>query len=71
MPLIQCHVAKGMSPERKRGLMSDLVEVTSQTLNADPRTITLIIHEHEADNIRTLEFVARGSGASGSKPEDG
>ncbi|MDR7098373.1 phenylpyruvate tautomerase PptA (4-oxalocrotonate tautomerase family) [Lysobacter niabensis] len=42
--------------------MTDLVEATVTTLNADPRTITVILHEHQAPNIRELDFVPRTPG---------
>lgn len=59
MPLIQCHLSTVLPPEKKRKLISELVEATTQTLGSDPKTITVILHEHDAPNIRELEFVPR------------
>ena len=62
MPLIQCHLSTPLSTEQKRSLVTDLVEATVTTLGADPKTITVILHEHQAANIRELAFVPRGPG---------
>ncbi|WP_457097423.1 tautomerase family protein [Lysobacter sp. P5_B9] len=62
MPLIQCHLSTPLSTEQKRSLVTDLVEATVNTLNADPKTITVILHEHQAPNIRELDFVSRAPG---------
>jgi 4-oxalocrotonate tautomerase/trans-3-chloroacrylic acid dehalogenase beta subunit len=71
MPMIQCHIATGMSPDNKRRLVSDLVDATSRTLGADPRTVTVIIHEHDAANIRMLDFAPRGAVPPHGNAEDG
>lgn len=57
MPLIQCHLSKPLSPERKQRLLADLVDATTRTLGADPGTITIVLHEHEAANVRELAFI--------------
>ncbi|WP_457097525.1 tautomerase family protein [Lysobacter sp. P5_B9] len=62
MPLIQCHLSTPLSTEQKRSLVTDLVEATVTTLNADPKTITVILHEHQATNVRELAFLPRGPG---------
>ena len=54
MPLIQCHIAKGLSPEKKRKLVDDLVEATHRTLGADRKVVAVIVHEHDKGNLREL-----------------
>ncbi|GAB3090247.1 tautomerase family protein [Lysobacter terrae] len=57
MPLIQCHLATDLSPEQQRTLLSDLVQATSRTLGADPKTIGVIVHRHEPRDIVSFEYV--------------
>lgn len=66
MPLIQCHLSKPLSPERKQRLMAGLVDATTRTLGADPGTITIVLHEHDAGNVRELAFVPASDGNPGS-----
>jgi 4-oxalocrotonate tautomerase family enzyme len=57
MPLIQCHLSKPLSPERKQYLIEGLVSATTRTLGADPSTVTVVVHEHNDANVRELAFV--------------
>ncbi|MGO4221719.1 4-oxalocrotonate tautomerase family protein [Lysobacter sp. TAF61] len=66
MPLIQCHLSKKLSPERKQRLIAGLVDATIRTLGADPNTITIVLHEHDAANVRELAFVPTGNSSPGS-----
>jgi 4-oxalocrotonate tautomerase len=61
MPLIQCHVSTSLSPERKQSLIRNIVEATTRTLRADPRTVTVIIHEHDESSMRKLGFTPESS----------
>lgn len=60
MPLIQCHLSRPLPPERKQRLMAGLVDATTRTLGADPSTVTIVLHEHDAANVRELAFVPAG-----------
>jgi 4-oxalocrotonate tautomerase/trans-3-chloroacrylic acid dehalogenase beta subunit len=58
MPLIQCHIKRGLSPEQKDQLMRDLTEATHITLGADPKFVAVVIHEHDASNIKEIDYVS-------------
>lgn len=58
MPLIQCHLSKPLLADRRQRLMDGLVEATMRTLGADPRTITIVLQQHDAANVRELGFAA-------------
>jgi 4-oxalocrotonate tautomerase/trans-3-chloroacrylic acid dehalogenase beta subunit len=51
MPFIECHIKKGLSPERREQLMRDIIQVTHDSIGSDPKIINVIIHEHPAENI--------------------
>lgn len=63
MPLIQCHIPRGLSPKQKHALMQDLTEATRLTLGADPKFVTVVIHEHDASSIKEIDYVPPGPGA--------
>ena len=65
MPLIQCHLSTPLPPDRRKDLMDGLVEATIRTLGADPRTITIVLQEHDAANVRELGFAPAGQGKPG------
>jgi phenylpyruvate tautomerase PptA (4-oxalocrotonate tautomerase family) len=46
--------------------MDGLVEATIRTLGADPRTITIVLQEHDAANVRELGFAPAEQGKPGS-----
>ena len=62
MPLIQCHLSTVLTPDEKQRFVAELIEATTTTLGADPKAITVILHEHPASNIRELDFVPREPG---------
>jgi phenylpyruvate tautomerase PptA (4-oxalocrotonate tautomerase family) len=65
MPLIQCHLSKPLPADRRQRLMDGLVEATIRTLGADPRTITIVLQEHDAGNVRELGFAPAEQGKPG------
>jgi 4-oxalocrotonate tautomerase family enzyme len=58
MPLIQCHIKRGLSPGQKHGLMQDLTEAMRVTLGSDPKFVTVILHELDDSNIKEIDYVA-------------
>jgi 4-oxalocrotonate tautomerase family enzyme len=65
MPFIQCHLAEGLSDERKRQLIRDIIVVTHDTIDDDPKLINIVLHEHPAVN---LCVSGRISGEPDDKP---
>jgi|GEM_PF-2241021 phenylpyruvate tautomerase PptA (4-oxalocrotonate tautomerase family) len=63
MPLIQCHVSKHLSPDARRVLIEDLADATTRVLGADPKTISVILHEHDSSSLRELDFLPVAAGA--------
>jgi phenylpyruvate tautomerase PptA (4-oxalocrotonate tautomerase family) len=57
MPLIQCHVSVPLDNPRRQQLIADLIEVTARTLGADPVSISVVVHQHDASSVRELAFV--------------
>lgn len=57
MPLIQCHITRGLSSEQKHGLMQDLTEALQVTLGSDPKFVMVVVHEHEESNIKDIGYV--------------
>jgi 4-oxalocrotonate tautomerase len=58
VPLIQCHITRGLSPEQKHELMRELTEATQVTLGSDPKFVNVVIHEHDASNIKQIDYVS-------------
>jgi 4-oxalocrotonate tautomerase len=58
MPRIQCHIKRGLSPEQKHKLMRELTDATQATLGADPKFVTVVIHEHDASNIKEIDYTS-------------
>lgn len=58
MPLIQCHIKRGLSPKQKHKLMQDLTEATRVTRGADPKFVTVVIHEHDASNLKEIDYAS-------------
>ena len=50
MPYIECHIATGLTKARKTQLISDIVEVTHESIGSDPKIINVLLFEHPADN---------------------
>ena len=63
MPFIECHVKTGLTPEARRKLMKDLIQVTHEAVGSDPKIINVILHEHAEDNLSV-------SGRIGGQPFD-
>lgn len=57
MPLIQCHLGKRLSPPERQALIGELVQATTGALGSDPKTVSVILHEHDASSLRELNFV--------------
>lgn len=57
MPFIQCHIKPGLSAEQKHRLMQDLTEATHVTLGSDPKFVTVVIYEHDAPNMKEIDYV--------------
>jgi len=51
MPLIECHIATGLSGARRRQLIREIVEVTHEAIGSDPKIINVVLHEHPAVNL--------------------
>jgi len=51
MPLIECHIAVGLSPPRKAKLIRDIVKVTHQSIGSDPKIINVVLVEHPESNM--------------------
>jgi 4-oxalocrotonate tautomerase len=51
MPFIECHINRGLTPERRRKLMHDIIEVTHDAIGSDPKIINVILHEHDPENV--------------------
>jgi 4-oxalocrotonate tautomerase len=51
MPFIECHIATGLSEARKRQLIRDIVTVTHEAIDSDPKIINVVLHEHPAVNL--------------------
>lgn len=56
MPLIQCHIKHGLSDRQKHRLMRELTEATQLTLGADPKYVTVVIHEHDASTLKAIDY---------------
>jgi phenylpyruvate tautomerase PptA (4-oxalocrotonate tautomerase family) len=51
MPLIECHIASGLSQPRKAQLIRDIVKVTNQSIGSDPKIINVVLVEHPESNM--------------------
>ena len=51
MPYIECHIAAGLTKERKTQLIRDIVQVTHEFIGSDPKIINVLLFEHSADNM--------------------
>jgi 4-oxalocrotonate tautomerase len=51
MPFIECHITAGLTRERRRQLIHDIVQVTHEAIGSDPKIINVVLHEHSADNL--------------------
>jgi 4-oxalocrotonate tautomerase family enzyme len=51
MPYIQCHIAAGLSKQRKSQLVRDIVRVTNAAIGSDPKIINVLLVEHPAENM--------------------
>jgi len=51
MPYIQCHIATGLTKQRKKQLIHDIVKVTHEAIGSDPKIINVLLLEHPAENM--------------------
>jgi 4-oxalocrotonate tautomerase family enzyme len=51
MPFIQCHLTEGLSEVPKRQLIRDIIVVTHDAIDDDPKLINIVLHEHPAVNL--------------------
>ena len=51
MPYIECHIAAGLTKERKTQLIRDIVQVTHDSIGSDPKIINVLLFEHPTANM--------------------
>lgn len=51
MPVIIIKMRKGFSTEQKRTVVKEFTETLVKTLGVDPSVVTILINEHELENI--------------------
>jgi 4-oxalocrotonate tautomerase len=72
MPFIECHIAAGLSEQRKGQLIREIVEVTHEAIGSDPKIINVVLHEHPAANLsvsgRIEGDIAAARAAGGTLP---
>jgi phenylpyruvate tautomerase PptA (4-oxalocrotonate tautomerase family) len=49
MPYIECHIAAGLTKDRKTQLI--IVKVTYESIGSDPKIINVLLFEHAPDNM--------------------
>ena len=45
MPIIHAHILEGRTPEQKRALIASVTEAVATSLDANPETIRVLVHE--------------------------
>ncbi len=50
MPIVQIHLLKGRSIDQKRALVERVTNAVSETVNAPPEAVEVIISEMEREN---------------------
>ena len=50
MPIVQIHLLKGRTVEQKRALVKRVTDAVSETVNAPPEAVEVIISEMEREN---------------------
>jgi 4-oxalocrotonate tautomerase len=51
MPVVVIRMRKGFSREQKRAIVSEFTNTLVKTLGVDPDIVTIMIDEHELENI--------------------
>jgi phenylpyruvate tautomerase PptA (4-oxalocrotonate tautomerase family) len=51
MPFIHCHIKPGLSESRKRQLMREIIAVTQEAIDDDPKLTNVVLHEHPGVNM--------------------
>ena len=51
MPVVIIKMRKGFSPEQKRIIVKEFTSTLTATLGVDPELVTIMIDEHELENI--------------------
>ena len=51
MPVVIIKMRKGFSTEQKRTVVKEFTNTLVKTLGVDPGVVTILIHEHELENI--------------------
>jgi 4-oxalocrotonate tautomerase family enzyme len=51
MPYIECHIASGLTEERKTQLIRDIIQVTHESIGSDPKIINILLFEHPEANM--------------------
>jgi len=51
MPVVIIKMRKGFSTEQKRTVVKEFTNTLVKTLGVDPSVVTILINEHELDNI--------------------
>jgi 4-oxalocrotonate tautomerase/trans-3-chloroacrylic acid dehalogenase beta subunit len=68
MPFVQCHIATGLSDDRKRQLIRDIVAATHQAIGSSPDTVNVVVHEYPRTNLSMSNYInesAKGSAGAG------
>ncbi len=50
-PFDECHSEQGLTRERWEKTMRDIVKVTYDSIDSDPKIVNVITHEHPAENV--------------------
>jgi catechol 2,3-dioxygenase-like lactoylglutathione lyase family enzyme/phenylpyruvate tautomerase PptA (4-oxalocrotonate tautomerase family) len=59
MPFIESHSTAGLSEAWKRQLIRQIVEVTHEAIDSDPKIINVGLHEHPAVNLSVSGLIER------------
>jgi 4-oxalocrotonate tautomerase/trans-3-chloroacrylic acid dehalogenase beta subunit len=68
MPFVQCHITIGLSDDRKRQLIRDIVAAANQAIGSSPDTVNVVVHEYPRTNLSMSSYIdesARGSAGAG------
>jgi 4-oxalocrotonate tautomerase family enzyme len=65
MPFILCHIKPGLSDSRKRQLMREIIAVTQEAIDDDPKLTNVVLHEHPAVNMSVSGRIAGDVAGSG------
>jgi 4-oxalocrotonate tautomerase len=64
MPLIQCHIKRGLSDAQKHTLMRELAHATHSALDVDPAHVNVVVLEHDASTLKEIDYTYADPGRS-------